>query len=51
MARNASLMDIASELPAYAFGRLPGFSQSTAGNWDTEAGGFSPAYGAEITRR
>ncbi|MEU1630511.1 hypothetical protein ABZ746_35540 [Streptomyces sp. NPDC020096] len=50
-ARNASLMDIASELPAYVFSRLLGFSQSTADNWDIEASGFGPAYGAEIARR
>ncbi|PCG87055.1 hypothetical protein CIB93_05835 [Streptomyces sp. WZ.A104] len=51
VARNSSLMDIASELPAYVFSRLLGFSQSTADNWDTEAGGFGPAYGAELSRR
>ncbi|MFD4337889.1 hypothetical protein ACFWPP_11955 [Streptomyces anulatus] len=51
MARNASLMDIASELPAYVFSRLLGFSQSTADNWDTEASGFGPAYGADVSRR
>ncbi|MFG3120349.1 hypothetical protein ACGF4C_39080 [Streptomyces sp. NPDC048197] len=50
--RNASLMDIASELPAYVFSRLLGFfSQSTADSWGAEAGGFSPAYGAEAGRR
>lgn len=51
VARNASLVDIASELPAYVFSRLLGFSQSTADNWDAEASGFGPAYGAEIARR
>ncbi|MFE1198510.1 hypothetical protein ACFW6E_38160 [Streptomyces olivaceoviridis] len=51
VARNASLMDIASELPAYVFSRLLGFSQSSADNWDAEASGFSPAYGTEIARR
>ena len=44
-------MDIASELPACVFGRLFGFSQSTADNWGTEATGFSAAYGAEVSRR
>lgn len=51
VARNASLMDIASGLPAYVFSRLLGFSRSTTDNWDTDASGFSPAYGAEVSRR
>ncbi|MFD4022256.1 hypothetical protein ACFWRV_01880 [Streptomyces sp. NPDC058576] len=51
MARNASLMDIASELPAAVFSRLLGFSQSTADNWGSDARGYSSAYGAEIARR
>ncbi|WP_444468379.1 hypothetical protein ACR31U_35255 (plasmid) [Streptomyces rochei] len=51
VSRNASLMDIASELPAHIFSRLLGFSQSTADNWDAEARGFSSAYGAEIFTR
>ncbi|WP_432144737.1 hypothetical protein [Streptomyces sp. bgisy084] len=51
VSRNASLMHIASELPAHVFTRLLGLSQSTADNWDAEASGFSPAYGAEIARR
>lgn len=49
--RNASLMDIASELPAYVFRRLLGFGQSTADNRDSEAGGFSPECAAEVSRR
>lgn len=40
LARNASRMDIASDLPAYVFSRLLGFSQSTADSWETEASGF-----------
>ncbi|MEU2720737.1 hypothetical protein [Streptomyces smyrnaeus] len=44
-------MDIASGLPAYVFSRLLGFSQATADNWDTDVSGFSPAYGAEVSRR
>ncbi|MBC3989699.1 hypothetical protein H8N00_12600 [Streptomyces sp. AC563] len=51
VARNTSLMEIASELPAYVFSRLLGFHQSTADNWDRERGGFSPEYAAEISRR
>ncbi|MFI9588651.1 hypothetical protein ACIHCQ_44375 [Streptomyces sp. NPDC052236] len=51
VACNASLMDIASELPAFVFSRLLGFSQSTADNWDVEASGFGPDYAAEISRR
>ncbi|MCX4751265.1 hypothetical protein OG455_38175 [Kitasatospora sp. NBC_01287] len=49
--RNAALMDIASELPAYVFSRLLGFHQSTADNWDTEASGFGAEYAADLSRR
>lgn len=50
-ARNASLMDVASELPAYVFSRLFGYCQKTADNWNTEASGFGPDYAADLTRR
>ncbi|WP_415944424.1 hypothetical protein [Streptomyces sp. 067-1] len=50
-ARNASLMDVASELPAYVFSRLLGYCQKTADNWNTEASGFGPDYAADLTRR
>jgi hypothetical protein len=30
------------------FSGLLGFSQPTANNWDGEASGFSPNYGAEV---
>ncbi|GAA3872472.1 hypothetical protein GCM10023084_26790 [Streptomyces lacrimifluminis] len=51
VARNTSLMEIASELPAYVFSRLLGFHQNTADNWDRERGGLSAEYAAEISRR
>ncbi|MEU6449712.1 hypothetical protein [Streptomyces sp. NPDC046979] len=57
VARKASLIDIASELPAYVFSRLLGFSQSSADNWDAEASGFAPptppksSYAAATTDR
>ncbi len=41
-ARNASLIDVASELPAYVVSRLLGYCQKTADNWYTEASGFGP---------
>lgn len=34
--RNASLEDLAAELPAYAFSRLLGFCRQTAANWSAE---------------
>ncbi|MGP3756898.1 hypothetical protein [Streptomyces sp. IBSNAI001] len=49
-ARNASLMDLAAELPAIIFSRLLGFSEQTAANWTAESGGEDAAYGAHRAR-
>ena len=51
LARHASLMDIASELPAIVISRLLGFHQSTGDNWTRESQGFSTDYAADLTRR
>jgi hypothetical protein len=51
IARNTTLMDIASELPPYVFSRLLGFHQSTSDNWDRDRKGFSPEYAADLSRR
>ncbi|MEU4143037.1 hypothetical protein [Streptomyces parvulus] len=50
-ARHASLMDIASELPAFVISRLLGFHQSTGDNWTRESQGFGAGYAAEVSRR
>ncbi|MGP3684610.1 hypothetical protein ACTVZO_07840 [Streptomyces sp. IBSNAI002] len=49
--RNASLMDLAAELPAYVFSRLLGFSPQTAANWSAEAGAADAGYAAHRARR
>ncbi|UUU44166.1 hypothetical protein [Streptomyces sp. NBC_00162] len=49
-ARNASLMELARELPAYVFSRLLGFAQQTADNWTAETGTAS-SYAANLSRR
>ncbi|MEV5506565.1 hypothetical protein [Streptomyces orinoci] len=51
LARHASLMDIASELPAVVISRLLGFHQATGDNWTRESQGFGADYAAEIGRR
>ncbi|TXS19717.1 hypothetical protein EAO68_01835 [Streptomyces sp. wa22] len=51
LARHASLMDIASELPAVVISRLLGFHQSTGDNWTRESQGFGADYAAEVGRR
>ncbi|MEV5655925.1 hypothetical protein [Streptomyces sp. NPDC052291] len=51
LARHASLMDIASELPAFVISRLFGFHQSTGDNWACESQGFGAGYAGEISRR
>lgn len=51
LARHASLMDIASELPAVVIRRLPGCHQSTGDNWTRESQGFRTDYAAEVSRR
>ncbi|MFJ2911519.1 hypothetical protein ACIO8F_19345 [Streptomyces sp. NPDC087228] len=51
LARHASLMDIASELPAFVISRLLGFHQSTGDNWTRESQGFGADYAAEVSRR
>ncbi len=38
LARHASLMDVASELPAMVISRLLGFHQNTGDNWTRESG-------------
>ncbi|MDW4918525.1 hypothetical protein [Streptomyces californicus] len=47
--RNASLMDLAAELPAIVFSRLLGFSEQTAANWIAESGGEDASYAAHRT--
>ncbi|MFD9069099.1 hypothetical protein [Streptomyces lasiicapitis] len=49
-ARNASLMDLAAELPAFVFSRLLGFSEQTAANWMAESGGEDAPYAARRAR-
>ncbi|MFD4257632.1 hypothetical protein ACFWR9_08365 [Streptomyces sp. NPDC058534] len=49
--RNASLMDLAAELPAIVFSRLLGFSEQTAANWMAESGGEEGPYAAHRARR
>jgi hypothetical protein len=51
LARHASLMDIASELPAFVISRLLGFHQSTGDNRTRESQGFRGDYAAEVSRR
>lgn len=51
LARHASLMDIASELPAVVISRLLGLHQSTGDNWTRESQGFGSEYAADIIRR
>ncbi|MFI6961782.1 hypothetical protein [Streptomyces sp. NPDC050255] len=51
LARHASLMDIASELPAVVISRLLGFHQTTGDNWARESQGFGASYAADISRR
>ncbi|WP_433892578.1 hypothetical protein [Streptomyces sp. CA-111067] len=51
LARHASLMDIASELPAVVISRLLGFHQSTGDNWTRESQGFGADYAARLSRR
>ncbi|WP_308124603.1 hypothetical protein [Streptomyces sp. NEAU-YJ-81] len=51
LARHASLMDIASELPAVVISRLLGFHQSTGDNWTRESQGFGADYATELSRR
>jgi hypothetical protein len=51
LARHASLMDIASELPAVVISRLLGFHQSTGDNWTRESQGFGADYAADVSRR
>ncbi|MGW7008269.1 hypothetical protein ACWGCW_37160 [Streptomyces sp. NPDC054933] len=51
LACHASLMDIASELPAFVISRLLGFHQSTGDNWTRESQGFGADYAAEVSRR
>ncbi|MFE7570624.1 hypothetical protein ACFU76_27275 [Streptomyces sp. NPDC057539] len=51
LVRHASLMDIASELPALVISRLLGFHQSTGDNWTRESQGIGADYAAEIGRR
>lgn len=48
LARHASMMDIASELPAFVISRLLGFHQSTGDNWTRESQGYGACYAAEI---
>ncbi len=48
--RNASLLDLAAELPAYVFSRLLGFSEQTAANWMAESGGEDGPYAAHRSR-
>ncbi|MFF7801137.1 hypothetical protein [Streptomyces olivaceus] len=48
--QNASLMDLAAELPAIVFSRLLGFSEQTAANWMAESGGKDASYGAHRAR-
>ncbi|MEU9945004.1 hypothetical protein [Streptomyces lavendulae] len=49
--RNASLMDLAAELPAFVFSRLLGFCEQTAANWSAESGGEDAPYAAHRARR
>ncbi|RPK81386.1 hypothetical protein [Streptomyces sp. ADI98-10] len=51
LARQASLMDIGSELPAVVISRLLGFHQSTGENWTRESQGFGADYAAEVGLR
>ncbi|MGA5065318.1 hypothetical protein ACPB9E_16430 [Streptomyces exfoliatus] len=51
LARHASLMGIASELPAFVISRLLGFHQSTGDNWTRQSQGFGAGYAAEVSRR
>ncbi|MFC5786841.1 hypothetical protein [Streptomyces aureus] len=48
--RNASLMDLAAELPAFVFSRLLGFCEQTAANWMAESGGDEARYAAHRAR-
>ncbi len=50
MARNAALIELASELPAVVFGRLLGIHQNTADTCHRLAG-QDHTYAADITRR
>ncbi|MCX5308986.1 hypothetical protein OG304_37015 [Streptomyces sp. NBC_00160] len=49
--RNASLMDLAAELPAYVFSRLLGFCPQTAANWSAETSAADAGYAAQRARR
>lgn len=49
--RNAPLMDLAAELPAFVFSRLLGFSEQTAANRRAESGGEDAPYAAHRARR
>ncbi|MFD8897548.1 hypothetical protein [Streptomyces ardesiacus] len=51
MARNATLMDLASELLPVVLSRLLGFHQNTADAWQREATGFGAEYAADLTCR
>ncbi|MFD7954318.1 hypothetical protein ACFV4X_12565 [Streptomyces ardesiacus] len=51
VARNTTLMDLASELPPVVLSRLLGFHQNTADAWQREATGFGADYAADLTRR
>ncbi|MEV6423707.1 hypothetical protein [Streptomyces sp. NPDC051662] len=48
--RNASLMDLAAEPPAFVFSPLLGFSEQTAANWMSESGGDDARYAAHRIR-
>ncbi|MFJ8825488.1 hypothetical protein ACIREE_27405 [Streptomyces sp. NPDC102467] len=48
--RNASLMDLAAELPAFVFSRLLGFCEQTAADWMSEHGGDEARYAARRAR-
>ncbi len=43
-------MDLAAELPAFAFSLLLGFSEQTAANWMAGSGGEDASYGAHRAR-
>ncbi|MFG2563767.1 hypothetical protein [Streptomyces sp. NPDC048496] len=51
LACHASLMDIASELPAVVISRLIGYHQSTGDKRTRESQGFGADYAAEVSRR
>lgn len=44
-------MELAAELPAYVIGRLLGFHQTTADQWQRDNQGYGAAYAAELAHR